>query len=290
MRGRNTALFAVLIGALLILWNIASKPWPEEEEVKELAGEREMTLAWLRRYPPDFELELDQGKRFSLAETVGKQPVLLTFFATWCAPCRSELAELKRFAPKARQEDILILAIDLDEKADTVRAFVSREQVPFPVGIDQEERIARSLGVKSVPTSIFIGLDGRVALYQVGAITNAEMALQDPMEEQRRIRASRKQVTPEEYRRGLVAQAPLPEAFSRERESPKRPSLDEAHRAVAAKLRCANCDQDILKCGCEYCLDIQRRLGAMDIKDKSDDQILRDLYLTKREKTVASGR
>ena len=288
--GKNAALYTLLFGVLLIFWNIASKPWPEEEEVKELANERGMALGWLNRYPPDFELDLDQGQRFSLAESVGKQPILLTFFATWCAPCKEELAELKRFAPKAQQEKILIVAIDLDEKADTVRAFVRREHVPFPVGIDQEENIARSLGVKSVPTSVFIGLDGRVALYQVGAITNAEIALQGPIEEQRKLRASKQQITAEEFRRKLAEQAPFPTELGRTNEPAKKPHLDESQRAFAAKLRCANCDQNILKCGCEYCLDIQRRLAAIDVKGKGDDQVLHELYLVKGEKAVAAGR
>jgi hypothetical protein len=182
-----------------------------------------------------------------------------------------------------------VLAIDMNEKRDAVQAFIQREKIPFPVGIDQEGRIAKSLGVKSVPTSVFIGLDGRVALYQVGAITNAQIALQGPIERQRDIRAAKEQISAERYRRELENQRSMPRDWG-EPSKAKKVAMDEAHMTLAARLRCADCNEDILKCGCDYCLDIQKRLAAIELEGKSDEEILHELYLVNGGNVHASRR
>lgn len=290
MRGRTAALLIGLMVVLLILWNIIGKPWPEEEEVKQLEAYQAASYAWQGRYPEEFALDLLSGERFTLSETLGKRPILLTFFATWCEPCRGELDELKRFMKGTGREELLVLAINAGEREDRVRAFVSGRAIPFQVALDPGRTVSKAFSVESLPTCVFIGLDGRVALYQTGAITNADIVLTGLLADQRRLREEKKQISAQQYLAALKAQDPLPRWMADAEVPEEKVQLDEAHRAIAGKVRCADCPKSILDCACGYCLDVQRRLSTLEVAGKGEEEVLRELFWLGEGDGHAAGR
>jgi len=82
---------------------------------------------------PDFELESTDGERVSLSGGGGK--TLVNFWATWCPPCRTELADFARNAEEFKRAGVRVLAVSVDEPAEreAVRAFAADQGVPFPV-------------------------------------------------------------------------------------------------------------------------------------------------------------
>src|SRR5207244_2396088 len=97
-------------------------------------------------------------------------------FATWCGPCREEMPELGRFMAARKTEPIVMLGIDANESRQVVNKFLGEVDVAFPIAID-DGTAQQAYGVTAFPTTVVIGADGRVQLYEVGAITNADIAL-----------------------------------------------------------------------------------------------------------------
>lgn len=112
----------------------------------------------------DFTLEDADGKPVSLAPLIGKRPVLLIFWATWCPNCKEEVPVVNRMHKEpARNGNVQILALDYKESPKIVKAFIEANMVAFPVLLDRKGSVAKAYKVVGVPTYVLIGRDGRIA-------------------------------------------------------------------------------------------------------------------------------
>lgn len=111
----------------------------------------------------DFTLPDANGKEVSLNRFIGKRPVLLFFWATWCPHCNEAVPEINRMHEEGRKYGGLqILALDFMESPEKVNAFVSSKKVLYPVLLDRSGRVARKYKVVGIPTYILIDRNGRV--------------------------------------------------------------------------------------------------------------------------------
>lgn len=108
----------------------------------------------------------------SLAEFRG-QPVIVNFWATWCAPCRIEMPELQEAYEKYKDDGLVILALNQDETADVAHSFFYDEMdLTFTPLLDEGSAIAtsyESFGV--LPSTFFIDSDGVVQAIHRGPVT-----------------------------------------------------------------------------------------------------------------------
>ena len=112
----------------------------------------------------DFTLPEAGGGQVSLSRFIGKKPVLLIFWATWCPHCNESVPAINRMHSGPPTRDTLaILALDYMESREKVRAFIERKKVAFPVLLDRSGSVARKYGVVGIPTYILIDRDGKVA-------------------------------------------------------------------------------------------------------------------------------
>lgn len=125
---------------------------------------------------PDFTLTDLSGHTVSLAALKGR-PVLISFWATWCGPCRAELPLIRDEYLAHRQQGLSVVAIDYgDEAPDTVRAYwESMKLQPEPV-LDPDGRGARAYGVSvslsaGLPVSVLVARDGTVSSYEPFPLT-----------------------------------------------------------------------------------------------------------------------
>jgi peroxiredoxin len=123
---------------------------------------------------PDFKLQDVDGEPVSLAQFKGK-PVLINFWATWCAPCREEMPAMQELYDQYRDRGLVILALDMEEDSRQVRRWIDQGGYTFTFLLDSEGEQVKRYNVTAAPTSYFIGPDGVVRDLKLGALSRAEM-------------------------------------------------------------------------------------------------------------------
>jgi thiol-disulfide isomerase/thioredoxin len=108
--------------------------------------------------PPAVMVTLD-GKRIATKELLGRV-VILTFWATYCEPCREELPRLSAYAAEHENDGLTVLAFSLDEpdQMDEVRKVAAT--LKFPVGLLREDSVPGYGRIWRMPANFLIGRDG----------------------------------------------------------------------------------------------------------------------------------
>lgn len=123
--------------------------------------------------PPAFALTTTDGGTVRLADFSG-QPVWLTFGASWCSECRGEAADLEAAYQRYGGQGLVILAVFQEDQASAAD-YAQRVGLTFPVAVDPDTAVASRYDVVGIPTHVFIGSDGVVRVFRVGALTPEDM-------------------------------------------------------------------------------------------------------------------
>lgn len=268
----------LLTGILLSILHYVLKPVADEKLLREYAQSMTSSTEWQGRIAPDFELKTTRGERFQLSENVGKKIIVLNFFATWCGPCREEMPELNRYFNEHKAESFLLLGVDAEEKQDRVDAFLNDLNIDFPAGVDAGP-IGKQYGVSAFPTTVLIGVDGKVQFYETGALANAEVAFDNLLRQNRQLIQSGRIISPEEYRLQAQKQPALPLRQTEEKSSAEQEyKLDPRGKRIVARMDCpCGCEKRVQACTCNTSKKIKNALASEDFKDKPDDEIIRAL-------------
>ena len=89
-------------------------------------------------------------------------PLLLNFWASWCAPCRDELPALAQVSVKYQAQGLKVLAVNFRESSPQVQRFVQNNAMQLPVLRDPEGSAAKTLGIHIFPSTLAIDRLGRV--------------------------------------------------------------------------------------------------------------------------------
>ena len=111
-------------------------------------------------------LALD-NKHTRLSAHLG-HPLWVNFFATWCVPCKAELPEIEKRYLREKARGLEVLGIDEQEERALVVPFVKKMHMTYPVTIDNTGAATELYHVSAIPTSIFIGADGRIKAAHIG--------------------------------------------------------------------------------------------------------------------------
>ncbi len=134
-----------------------------------------------KSHPPDFELRSLSGESLRLSDHLGKQVILLDFWATFCEPCLRAMPALDGLYRKYREQGLLVLGVAIDgaDSLPEVRADAQKLGVTFPILLDQETRVVALYNPKtSAPFSVLIGRDGRIVAKKEGYSTGSHEALE----------------------------------------------------------------------------------------------------------------
>ena len=111
---------------------------------------------------PDFTAEMLDGEKITLSSLRGKV-VLLNFWATWCPPCRQEVARVQSAALA-----FVFLPVSRGEDRAAVAAFREKQGYAFPMGLDPEQRIYDLYASNYIPRNFLIDADGKVVMATAG--------------------------------------------------------------------------------------------------------------------------
>jgi len=118
---------------------------------------------------PGFALKNFDGTALVLKNLVGKV-VILNFWASWCPLCRVEMPILERMWTAYKERDVVIVGINSAQDTwSDARAFLRTHKVTYANVRDETGRVAATYGVVALPTTYFIGRDGRIQERFVGA-------------------------------------------------------------------------------------------------------------------------
>lgn len=272
--GPRALVAAILLSGLVLAGFHASiKKQPSARDLATASRRMQRPSNWENKMAPDFTLETREGESFRLAEHMGREIVILNFFATWCRPCKLEMPELDRFLRSRAGEPIVLLGIDAGESPEVVDPFVKELALAFPVAIDEGD-LQKKYSVDSLPTTVVIGADGRVVLYETTAILNTDVSFAGLLEPNLEKLRTGKGVSLERYLDGLEK-----EDYGSVRDvDPEAERLETRAKAIAERMHCpCGCSHTVLACTCRVGRQIKERLQLARYGDKSDERIIEEL-------------
>ena len=120
-----------------------------------------------RRPAPDFSLTDLSGHAVTLSGTRGKV-VLLDFWATWCAPCKTEIPHFIEIQNRYAGQGLQIIGISMDDEENAVRDFQEQYKMNYPVAIGNAKLAEAYGGILGLPITFVIDRRGRIYKRHVG--------------------------------------------------------------------------------------------------------------------------
>ncbi len=152
---RHRLLLAALVTGLLLIQG---------------CGEGTATQNAAMEAAPDFSLTLFDGGAFRLSDQKGK-PVVINFFASWCASCGEESPAIQKVANEHLEQEVAFLGIAVDDTERKAKEFMRDAGLTIPAGLDRTGEIKDAFRLYGMPTTFFIDKDGMVSYFHPGVVT-----------------------------------------------------------------------------------------------------------------------
>lgn len=131
-----------------------------------------------RQPAPDISGPTLDGGSWSLAEDIG-QVVVLNVWASWCAPCRAEAPALEQVSVETADQGVQFVGLNTRDTEAAAKAFVANYGITYPNVVDADGSVQLAfrdtLPPQSIPSTVFIDSEGRVAARVLGEIDRSRL-------------------------------------------------------------------------------------------------------------------
>jgi len=122
--------------------------------------------AWEGVLAPDVTVRTLEGEQIQLSELRGRR-VILDFWATWCPPCVQEIPHFIELHEETSRDELMIVGVS-DEEEGTLKSFVQKQGINYPIGTVEEDLPSPYADVMSIPTTFVIDRNGVIQAVLVG--------------------------------------------------------------------------------------------------------------------------
>jgi peroxiredoxin len=156
---------AVSIVFILLLWKLV---FPQDHQKKIL----------------NVKVEDLDGNKVQLKKYIGKAPILISFWATWCKPCQEELDEYQKLYNEYKSKGFQMLAISIDNKktVSKVKPYIKSRNYNFTVLLDSNSEAASKFNVQDVPNTFLVDTKGNIVFSRHGYKKGDELEFKKEIE------------------------------------------------------------------------------------------------------------
>ena len=116
----------------------------------------------------EVELPTFDGGSFTLAD-VGGRPAVVNFFASWCAPCVSEMPAFEA-VKSAVGDEVAFVGINVQDRIEDGAALIERTGITWQIARDPDGELVRAVGGVGMPTTVLLDADGAIVELRTGAL------------------------------------------------------------------------------------------------------------------------
>ena len=130
---------------------------------------------------PNIKLKMLDGKKIQLYDFFNEGPLLIDFWATWCAPCKKEMKHLNKFHKAYTDSGFNVLMINEDtpRSLSKVKSYVRSKKFTFHVALDPNQQISKKLNAVLLPTTILVNREGKILWRHQGYILGDEVEMEE---------------------------------------------------------------------------------------------------------------
>ena len=131
----------------------------------------------------DFTLPDLDNNDVTLSSYLDKGPVMISFWATWCGPCKEELKKMQPIYEQYKDKGFTYLAVSCDNQKSIskVKSFITSNNYTFPVVLDFEKKVFEAYGGREddPPYFVIVSKDKQILYSHLGYKTGDEQTIEE---------------------------------------------------------------------------------------------------------------
>jgi len=120
------------------------------------------------------------GQRVRIADYLKTGPLVISFWATWCGPCKKELPKMEELYQRYKNQPVTVITVNQDNQRSLskVKSFVKSHRYEMPVLLDPDQNFFRRFNSSGIPLVVVFGADGQQVYNHLGYMPGDEKQLE----------------------------------------------------------------------------------------------------------------